>query len=74
VKSFEHLNYHVFPAGQQLQSGKWMALASLIRWQGEEMLVMPVSWYPPEFDTEQAAVAHAAASAKDMIDAGRCRL
>jgi hypothetical protein len=51
-----------------------MALASLIRWQGEEMLVMPVSWYPPEFDTEQAAVAHAAASAKDMIDAGRCRL
>jgi hypothetical protein len=38
------------------------------------MLAAPVSWYPPEFDTEQEAVAHAAAGARDMINAGRCRI
>jgi hypothetical protein len=74
VEGFVHGNYHVFPAGQQLLNEKWIALASVVRWQGEEMQAVPVSWYPPEFDTEQEAVAHAAAGARDMINAGRCRI
>ena len=79
MRGFKHREYDVFPAGQQLKNedgspGKWMALSSVIRWHGDEMLLVPVSWYPPEFDTEQEAVRYAAAAAKEMIDAGRCKI
>ena len=79
MKGFKHSAYDVFPAGQQLKNedgspGKWMALACVIRWRGDQVLAVPVSWYPPEFDTEQAAVTYAAATAKEMIDAGRCKI
>ncbi len=51
-----------------------MALASVIRWKGDEVLALPVSWYPPTFDTEEAAIAYAAAAAKAMIDEDRCKI
>jgi len=54
--------------------GKWMALASVIRWKGDEVLALPVSWYPPTFDTEEAAIAYAADAAKAMIDEDRCKI
>lgn len=79
MNGFKHNNYDVFPAGQQLRNdegsqGKWMALACVVRWQGEEVLAVPVSWYPPEFETEQEAAAYAAHAAIEMIDAGRCKI
>ncbi len=80
MNGFKHGDYDVFPAGQQLCSqdgspGTWMALASVIRWRGNEPpLVLPVSWYPPAFDTELAAAAYATSAAKEMIDAGRCKI
>lgn len=79
MKGFKRGDYNIFPAGQLLKNedgspGKWMALACVIRWRGDEVLAVPVSWYPPEFDTEQAAVTYAAAAAKEMIDAGRCKI
>jgi hypothetical protein len=79
INGFKYRDYDVFPVGQQLENedgspGKWMALASIVRWRGDQVLTMPVSWYPPEFDTEEAAVKYAAAAARDMIDAGRCKI
>ncbi len=79
MSGFKHGSYDVFPAGQQLKNedgspGKWMALASVIRWRGDQVLAMPVFWYPPGFDTEQTAAAYAATAAKEMIDAGRCKI
>lgn len=79
MNSFKYSGYEVFPAGQQLRNedgslGKWMALACVMHWQGEEVLAVPVSWYPPEFETEQAAATYAAHAAREMIDAGRCKI
>jgi len=79
MKGFKHGGYDVFPAGQRLRNedgslGKWMALASVIRWHGDEVLAVPVSWYPPAFDSEQTAAAYAVTAAKEMIDAGRCKI
>jgi hypothetical protein len=79
MKAFKHSDYDIFPAGQQLKNedgslGKWMALASIVRWKGSELQVVPVSWYPSKFDTEQAACTYAAGAAKEMIDAGRCKI
>lgn len=79
MKGFKHRDYDVFPAGQQLRNedgspGRWMALACVIRWRGSDVLAVPVSWYPPEFDTEQDAIAYAVAAARDMIDTGRCKI
>lgn len=79
MKGFQHGGYDVFPAGQQLRNedgsqGKWMALASVVRWRNKEVVAVPVSWYPPAFDTEESAVAYAAVAAKEMIDAGRCNI
>ena len=76
---FKHGNYDVYPAGQQLRNedgsiGKWMALASVVRWSGDKVLSVPVSWFPPLFDTEEAAARHAAIGAKEMIDKGRCKI
>ena len=79
IKGFRHRDYDVFPAGQRLRNedaspGQWMALACVIRGRGDEVLGVPVSWYQPGFDTEQAAVTYAADSAREMIDAGRCNI
>lgn len=79
MNGFKHGMYHVFPTGQQLQNddgslGKWMALVSIIRWHGDEVLSLPVTWYPPAFDTEQAAAEYATIAAMEMIDAGRCNI
>lgn len=80
VKGFRHKEYEVYPAGQQPLNddgspGKWMALASIARFQGVEVpVVIPVSWYPPGFDTEEEAAKYAATSAIDMIDKGRCKI
>lgn len=79
MKGVKHGGYDVFPASQQVKNadgseGKWMALASIVRWQSDQVLALPVSWYPPEFDTEQAAVEYAASAAKEMLDAGRCKI
>ena len=79
MKEFKYSDYDIFPAGQQLKNqdgslGKWMALASIVRWKGNEVQVVPVSWHPSEFDTEQAACIYAANAAKEMIDAGRCKI
>lgn len=79
MNGFKHGQYEVFPAGQQLRNedgslGKWMALACVVRWRGDKVLTVPASWYPPTFDTEQAAAAHAASAAKSMIDVGRCKI
>jgi hypothetical protein len=81
MKGFKHGSHDVFPAGQQLKNedgslGRWMPLACIFRWQGNEQpLSVPVSWYPPElFDTEEEAVTYAAAAAREMIDAGRCKV
>jgi hypothetical protein len=79
MEGFKYGDYDVFPAGQQLKNtdgsaGKWMALASLIRRQGSQVLALPVSWYPPEFDTEHAATEYAISAAKDMLDTGRCKI
>lgn len=79
MRGIKYRDYEIFPAGQQLRNqdgspGKWMALASIVRWHSKEMLAVPVSWYPPEFDTDQAASTYAEAAAKTMIDAGRCKI
>lgn len=79
MKGFKHKDYEIFPAAQRLLNedgtpGEWMALASVIRWQGKDVLAVPVSWYPPTFPTEQAATAYAATAAKNMIDAGKCKI
>jgi len=79
MEGFKHGPYSVFPAGQQLLNedgspGEWMALASVIRWRGDEVLAVPVSWYPPTFPTEEAAAAYAVNAARQMIDAGRCKI
>ena len=79
MNGFKHGGYDVFLAGQELRNnegvpGKWMALACVIRWRGDEFLAVPVSWYPPDFDTEQAAITYAAVAAREMIDAGRCKI
>ena len=79
MKGFKHGGYDVFPTGQQLLNedgslGKWMALASVVRWRGDQVLAVPVSWYPPAFETEQTAAAYAATAAKEMIDEGRCKI
>ena len=79
MKGFKYGDYEIFPAGQQLKNNdgspaKWMALACIVHWKGNEVQAIPVSWYPPDFDTEQAAGTHAAAAAKEMIDAGRCKI
>jgi hypothetical protein len=55
---FKHGPYDIFPAGQRLRNegdspAKWMPLASIIRWHGDEVLALPVSWYRPALDTEQ---------------------
>lgn len=76
-KCFKHGNYEIFPTGQQIlnedgSTGDWMALASIIYWKGNDVLSMPVSWYPPLFATQQDATTHAANAAKEMIDMGRC--
>jgi len=80
VTGFKHKGYDVFPAGQQLRNedgspGRWVALASVIRWRGDEVLAVPVCWYPPpDFETEQAAATYASHAAREMIDAGRCKI
>lgn len=79
MSSYRYRNYDVRPAGQQLRNedgseGKWMALASIIRWDENEVLAVPVSWHPPEFETEQDAKKYAAVAAREMIDAGRCKI
>jgi len=80
MNGFKYGDYDVFPAGQQLINqdglpGEWMALASVILWRGDQSpLVLPVSWYPPAFDTEQAATAYATTAAKGLIDGGRCKI
>jgi hypothetical protein len=79
MTGFKYGPYDIFPAGQQLTNqdgsvGKWMALACVVRWQSDNVVAIPVSWYPPAFDTEHAAATHAAHSAKEMIDAGRCTI
>ena len=76
MKYISHDGYDIFPAGQQLRNqdgspGQWMALASIVRWQNDKIMAVPVSWYPPEFETELAAETYAASAAKQMIDAGR---
>ena len=79
MNGFEHGPYVVFPVGQQLRNedgtpGKWMALASVTRWSGAQVLAVPVSWYPPPFDTEAEAADYAARAAREMINAGRCKI
>jgi len=77
MNSLMHGDYEIFPAGQQLRNddgspGEWIALASIIRWRGEEVLALPVSWYPPTFSTQQKAAEHARDAAISMINANRC--
>ena len=79
MSSYKYGNYDVRPVGQQVRNedgceGKWMALATIIRWNGDEVLRVPVSWYPPDFETEQEAKIYAAMAAKEMIDAGICKI
>jgi hypothetical protein len=79
MSGFKYGNYEVFPYGQQLRNeddttAKWMALASIVRWSHDKIQAVPVSWYPPEFDTEKLAREYAAHAAKEMIDAGRCKI
>jgi hypothetical protein len=69
--------YGIFPGAQQLRTedgspGKWAARATVIRWQSGE--VMPVNWTSPEFESKQAALAHAVNGARAMIDSGRCTI
>lgn len=51
-----------------------MALASIIRWRANEVLAVPVSWYPPDLASEEEARVHASAAAIAMIDAGRVKI
>lgn len=79
MSSYKFDNYIVYPVGQQFwhedgSGGKWMAKSTITRENGNEVLAVPVSWYPPEFETEQDAIMYAAAAAKKMIDAGLCNI
>lgn len=79
MEGFKHKDYDIFPAAQQLRNddgspGKWMPLASIVRWRAQEVLAVPVTWYPPGFDNEQEATTYAASAAMAMIDAGRCKI
>lgn len=79
MSSYKYGNYDVRPVGLQLKykegcEGKWIALATIIRWNEDEVLRVPVSWCLPEFETEQEAKIYAAKAAKEMIDAGLCKI
>lgn len=79
MSGFKYGAYDVFPAAQQIigpsgEPGRWIALASIVRWNVDAVRSVPVSWYPPDFDSEQAAVAYAESAVRDMIDHGRCKI
>lgn len=79
MNGFRHGDYDIFPVGQQLRNedgspGKWMALASIVRWRGDEVLALPVSRYPPMFESERVAAEYATVAAMEMVDAGRCKI
>jgi hypothetical protein len=75
MSGYNYGSYTVYPVGQQFRhkdslAEKWMAKATIIREDANEVLAVPVSWYQPEFETEQDAKIYAAVAAKEMIDAG----
>lgn len=79
MSNFQHKDYVIFPAGQQLKNedgspGLWTALASIVRWQNGEVLAVPVSWYPPAFESKEEAETYASEAAIGMIDSGRCNI